>query len=141
MKEWGVTLRANNVAMEELHLRRRETKIKKEFDERERGLRNLRREVEEQEKFLDEKMRKIEEEKRSLINSVMSQGEGEGMVVVGQQNLVAIQLCIVTPENPGTDKASDEQQHLDTLEKGKDFLEGKPKDPKKGSSIGSQFYS
>ena len=56
------------------------------------------------------------------------------MVVVGQHNLVAIQLCIVTPETPGTghsDKASDEQQHLDTLEKGKDSLEGKPKDPKK----------
>ena len=123
MKVWGVTLRANNVAMEELHLRRRETKIKKEFDERERGLRNLRREVEEQEKFLDEKMRKIEEEKRSLIESVVGEG-----VVVGQQSLVAIQLCIVTPgtpgspETPGTghsDKASDNQQHLHSLEKGK----------------------
>ena len=112
-------MRSNNVAMEELHLQRRETKIKKEFEERERGLRNLRREVEEQEKYLDEKIRKIQEEKRSLMDSVMCQG-GQG--------LLAIQLCIITPGTPGTpetpepghnDRASDTQKHLDTLEKGK----------------------
>ena len=114
-------MRSNNVAMEELHLQRRETKIKRDFEERERGLTNLRREVEEQEKYLEEKIRKMEEEKQSLMESVLCQGEqGE----VGQQNLVAIQLCIVTPGTPGTedghsDKDSDKQQHIHTVEKGK----------------------
>ena len=112
-------LRANNVAMEELHLERKETKIKREFEERERGLQNLRREVEEQERYLEEKIRQIEEEKRSLIEGVMSQ-EGEEEGDRRQQNhLVAIQLCIVTPGAGHSEKSSDKQQlHLDTVEKG-----------------------
>ena len=116
-------MRANNVAMEELHLERKETKIKREFEERERGLQNLRREVEEQERYLEEKIRQIEEEKRSLIEGVMSQ-EGEEEGDRRQQNhLVAIQLCIVTPGSGHSEKSADKQQlHLDTVKKGLKFL-------------------
>ena len=117
-------LRANNVAMEELHLKRKETKIKREFEERERGLQNLRREVEEQEKYLEEKIRQIEEEKRILIEGVMSQEEGEGEEDRRQQShLLAIQLCIVTPGAGHSEKSSEKQQlHLDTVKKGLKFL-------------------
>ena len=112
-----MTLRANNVAMEELHLQRKETKIKQDFEQREGELRNLRREVEEQEKYLEEKIKQIEEEKRSLMESVISQeGEGEGRV---QSHLLAIQMCILTPSSGNSEKPSDKQHHLDNVEKGR----------------------
>ena len=115
-----MTLRANNVAMEELHLQRKETKIKQDFEQREGELWNLRREVEEQEKYLEEKIKQIEEEKRSLMESVISQeGEGEGRV---QPHLLAIQMCILTPSSGNSEKSSDKQQHLDDVKKGGKFI-------------------
>ena len=39
VKEWGVMMRANDVAMEEMHLDRKAEKIMKENQERERELR------------------------------------------------------------------------------------------------------
>ena len=108
--------------MEELHLERKESKIKREFEEREAGLRHLRREVEEQEKYLEEKIRQIEEEKRSLVEGVMSQEAEEGQEEEGrrqQNHLVAIQLSIVTPGSGHSEKSSNKQQlHLDSVEKG-----------------------
>ena len=88
-------MRANDLAMEELHLERKETRILREYQERERHLMILKKEVEEQEGYLEEKLRKIEEEKRSVVSSLMYRGlAGEG--VESQQGLLALQLLIIT---------------------------------------------
>ena len=106
-----MTLRANNIAMDQLHLERKESKIKKEFEEREKDLRHLEREVEEQAKCLEEEIRKMKE-KGNLINSLMCPGgQGGG----GHHNKVAIEVSIVPPGTAKTghsEKAPDRQEDL-----------------------------
>ena len=105
-------MRANNVAMDQLHLQRRESKIKKEFEERERDLRNLEREVEEQAKCVEEEIRKLKE-KGNLINSLMCPGGQGGQHV--HRNMLAIEVSIVPPGTAKTghsNKAPDRQESL-----------------------------